>query len=145
MAHVGAVVSRRVRITVRSDPGRGDKPSRGQDIGVYAVIDGKRAILPVTGLVLRVDGRKSIATVNLHVDEVDIANIERVDGIEIVPRFVDKERRPEGPDRSLEWESVNDYEARHKPCGFVAFVGADATIEEHMRTCKGATEHDDNT
>lgn len=89
MAHVGAVVSGRVRITVRGGRG-GGIASRGQDIGVYAVIDGKRAILPVTGLVLRVDGRKAIATVNLMVDEVDITDIERVDTIAITPRVVDK-------------------------------------------------------
>lgn len=88
-------MSRRVRIVIRSEPGRGlDNGARGRDIGVYALIDGKRAILPVTGLMLRVDGRKAIATVNLMVDEVDITGVERVDGIEIVPRIVDNPKEP---------------------------------------------------
>ena len=86
MAPVDAV-SRRVRIVVRG--GRGiEVPARGQDIGVYALIDGRQAVLPVAGLVLRVDGRKAIATVNLIVDEVDITGVERVDDINIEPRPV---------------------------------------------------------
>jgi hypothetical protein len=90
VAQVAAVS--RVRITVRGGRGsNGRIGSRGQDIGVYAEIDGKRAILPVTGLVLRADGRKAIVTVNLMVDEVDITDVERVDAINIVPRIVDKD------------------------------------------------------
>lgn len=61
-------------------------PTRGQDIGVFVVIDGRRHLLPVSGFVLRVDGRRAIATLNLLVDEVEITGIENVDTINIAPK-----------------------------------------------------------
>lgn len=78
----------RAKITVRG--GRPGGPSRGQDIGVYAEIDGRRAVLPVHGFVLRCDGRKTVAVCTLEVDEVDLVDIETVENATIVPRFVDK-------------------------------------------------------
>lgn len=35
-----------------------------------------------------------------------------------------------------QWCSIGQYEAKCAKCGFVVFVGADATIEEHMKACK---------
>ncbi len=35
------------------------------------------------------------------------------------------------------WISLGNYQAKCRDCGFVVFVGADATIEEHGKTCKG--------
>lgn len=54
----------------------GAHPSRGQDIGVYVVRDGKRILLPVTSLVLTVRDRKAVATVTLDVDAVEVDGIE---------------------------------------------------------------------
>jgi hypothetical protein len=40
----------------------------------------------------------------------------------------------------LQWEAVGRYGTRCIVCGFVALVRADATIEEHMRVCRLATD-----
>lgn len=60
--------------------------SRGVDIQVVARgEDGSLFRLPCTALVLRVDGRRAIATVNLLVDEVEITGIEVADKTSIGP------------------------------------------------------------
>ncbi len=41
------------------------------------------------------------------------------------------------PDPAARWISLGNYQAKCRDCGFVVFVGADATIEEHGKTCKG--------
>lgn len=38
-------------------------------------------------------------------------------------------------DPALQWEAVGQYRAKCIACGFVVFVGADATIEEHDKEC----------
>lgn len=54
----------------------GEPLSRGQDIGVYAIAaDGSHHILPAQSLVLRIEGRKAIATVELEVDDVDATGL----------------------------------------------------------------------
>lgn len=50
--------------------------TRGLDIGVFVVIDGKRTLLPVRSLVLRCEGRCSVATVELEVREIELTGIE---------------------------------------------------------------------
>lgn len=51
---------------------------RGQDIGVFATIDGREVLLPCRSLVLHVGGRHEIATatVELEVDEIDLRGID---------------------------------------------------------------------
>lgn len=68
-------------VTIRVRGGRAPqdgRPTRGQDLGVFAVVDGKEHLLRVSSLVMRVMGRTAIATVELAVDEIDVENIEAV-------------------------------------------------------------------
>jgi hypothetical protein len=61
-----------------------DHPSRGQDISVMAKLeDGTLVRLPCLGLVLRVDGRKAVATVNLVVEEVELTSIQVVEDVKL--------------------------------------------------------------
>lgn len=54
-----------------------DKLTRGVDIGLYVRDkDGKSTLIPgVLSLVLRVHGRKAVATVEIEVDDVDVTAV----------------------------------------------------------------------
>ncbi len=69
-------MSAKVDIVVYGGRVGDENDSRGQDICVAA--NGYR--LPIRSLVLRVDGRKAVATVEMDVDRVELQNIEWIDG-----------------------------------------------------------------
>lgn len=52
-----------------------ETPARGWDIAVRVVVDGVRTRLPVTSCVLRIEGPKAVATLEVEVDEVEIEGI----------------------------------------------------------------------
>lgn len=131
----------RARIIVKGGrlPEYGDGPlARGQDIGVQVEIDGRRYLLPVTSLVLRVDGRKALAVCEIAVDEIDLIGIKLEVGAHLAPPVIDEH------EAFLErWESVKRGSvlvAKCRRCGFECFAGADASIEDHDKACKEQTK-----